>query len=41
MKKKLASLLLMIGGLFAGAASVGCLSMIIDEPEMPKHLIER
>jgi len=41
MKKKLAGLLLMIGGLFAGAASSACLIMILDEPNMPKCLIEK
>lgn len=41
MKKSIARLLLVVGGLFAGAASMGCICMIIDEPEMPKHLIER
>lgn len=39
--KKLASLLLAIGGLFAGAASMGCVAMILDEPKMPTNMIER
>ena len=41
MKKNLAGLLLMIGGLFAGAASMGCIWMILDEPTAPKSLIEK
>ncbi len=41
MKKKLAGLLLVIGGLFAGVASSACVFMIIDEPKMPKCLIEK
>lgn len=41
MKKKLAGLLLAIGGLFAGAASMGCIAMILDEPTMPNSMIER
>jgi len=41
MKKKLAGLLLMIGGLFAGAASTGCIMLVLDEPSMPKCMIEK
>lgn len=39
MKKNIARLLLVIGGLFAGAASMGCICMIFDEPKMPESLI--
>lgn len=41
MKRKLAALLLMLGGVFAGVASNACIVMILDEPEMPKYLIEK
>lgn len=41
MKKKLAGLLLMIGGIFAGAASSACVIAVIDEPSMPQSMIER
>jgi len=40
MKKNLAGLLLAIGGLFAGAASMGCVFMIFDEPQMPESMIK-
>lgn len=41
MKKNIARLLLVVGGLFAGAASMGCIFMILDEPKMPASLLER
>ena len=41
MKKSIARLLLVVGGLFAGAASMGCIYMILDEPEMPASMLER
>lgn len=41
MKKSIARLLLVVGGLFAGAASVGCPMGFIDEPKMPTRMIER
>lgn len=41
MKKLLASLLAGVGVLAAGAASVACLMAALDEPEMPKSMIER
>lgn len=39
MKKNIARLLLVVGGLFAGAASMGCIYMIFDEPKMPESMI--
>ncbi len=41
MKKLLAKLLAGVGLLAAGAASTACLVFVIDEPEMPKCMIER
>ena len=41
MKKVLAFALAGIGVLAAGAASVACSFFVIDEPEMPKTMIER
>lgn len=41
MKKSIARLLLVVGGLFAGAASMGCIFMILDEPKMPVNMLER
>lgn len=41
MKRKLAGLLLMIGGVFAGVASNACVISILDEPSMPKSMIEK
>lgn len=39
MKKNIARLLLVVGGLFAGAASMGCMMIIFDEPKMPESMI--
>ena len=41
MKKLLAMLLAGVGVLAAGAASTACLLLVVDEPEMPKAMIER
>ena len=41
MKKLLAMLLAGVGVLAAGAASAACLMFVVDEPEMPKAMIER
>ena len=41
MKKLLAMLLSGIGLLASGAASTACLVFVIDEPEMPRCMIER
>lgn len=41
MKKLLAMVLSGVGILAAGAASAACLIVILDEPEMPKEMIER
>lgn len=41
MKKLLAMVLSGVGILAAGAASAACLIVILDEPEMPREMIER
>ena len=41
MKKLLAMLLAGVGVLAAGAASTACLCLVLDEPEMPKSMLER
>ena len=41
MKKFLAMLLAGVGVLAAGAASVACCFLVLDEPEMPKSMLER
>lgn len=41
MKKLLAMVLSGVGILAAGAASAACVMIIVDEPEMPKEMIER
>ena len=41
MKKLLAMVLAGVGVLAAGAASVACVMFVVDEPEMPKAMIER
>ena len=41
MKKFLAMLLSGVGILAAGAASSACIFVVVDEPEMPKCMIER
>lgn len=40
MKKTIAKLLTAVGILFAGAASLGCIIIIADEPKAPKSLID-
>lgn len=40
MKKKIASLLTAIAVLASGAASIGCMIFLIDEPIAPKSLID-
>lgn len=40
MKKNIARLLLVVGGLFAGAASMGCIVGFFDEPKMPENFIK-
>ena len=39
MKKSIARLLLVVGGLFAGAASMGCIAGFFDESKMPESMI--
>lgn len=41
MKKLLAMVLSGIGIIAAGAASAACVMFVVDEPEMPKAMIER
>ena len=41
MKKLLAMILSGVGILAAGAASAACVCIVVDEPEMPKSMIER
>ena len=41
MKKLLAMILSGVAILAAGAASAACVAFVIDEPEMPKSMIER
>ncbi len=41
MKKLFAMAIAAVGTLAAGAASMGCLLMILDEPEAPKSIIEK
>lgn len=41
MKKLLAMVLSGLGVLAAGAASAACIYFVVDEPEMPKSMIER
>lgn len=41
MKKLLAMLLAGVGILAAGVGSAACAIFVIDEPEMPKNMIER
>ena len=40
MKKNIARLLLVVGGLFAGAASMACPIAFLDEPRMPESMIK-
>lgn len=41
MKKLFAMVLSGLGIIAAGAASSACLMIVVDEPEMPKAMIER
>lgn len=41
MKKLLAMILAGVGVLAAGAASAACVMAALDEPEMPKAMLER
>ena len=41
MKKLFAMLLSGVGILAAGAATTACIWLVLDEPEMPKEMIER
>lgn len=40
MKKKVASLLTAIAVLASGAASMGCVVILVDEPTAPKSLLD-
>ena len=37
----LAKLFELVGGLFSSAASTACMTWALDEPKMPKSLIEK
>lgn len=39
--KVVANLLVALGAIVAAGASVGCLLLFIDEPKMPRSLIEK
>ena len=41
MKKLLAMVLSGVGILAAGAASAACIAVILDEPKIPKSMLER
>lgn len=41
MKKLLAMVLSGVGILAAGAASAACVAILVDEPKMPKSMLER
>lgn len=41
MKKLFAMAITALGVMVAGAASTGCIIAVIDEPEMPRSMIER
>ena len=41
MKKLLAMVLSGVGILAAGAATTACVMIVMDEPQMPKEMIER
>jgi hypothetical protein len=41
MKAMLISLISALGAALASAASVGCLTLWIDEPTMPKSMLEK
>ena len=40
MKKTIARALAAVGVLFAGAASMGCIFILADEPKAPKSLVD-
>ncbi len=39
--KNMGNILAAIGSFFAGFGTQACIVWILDEPEMPRHLIER
>lgn len=41
MKTLLVSIVSALGALFAASATTGCIMIWIDEPEMPKAMIEK
>ena len=41
MKKLLAGILSVVGIAAAGAASAACIALVLDEPTMPKSMIEK
>ena len=41
MKALLVSIVSALGALFAASAATGCLIIWVDEPEMPKAMIEK
>lgn len=41
MKALLVSIVSALGALFAASATTGCIMIWIDEPEMPKAMIEK
>lgn len=41
MKSLFISLISAVGALVAASATVGCVTVWVDEPEMPKSMIER
>ena len=41
MKALLISIVSALGALFAASATTGCIMIWIDEPEMPKAMIEK
>ncbi len=41
MKKYLSMLLGAVGMLAAGLATTGCWALILDEPEMPRSMLEK
>ena len=40
MKKNIARLLLVVGGLFAGAACMACPMVIFEEPKLPESMLK-
>ncbi len=41
MKTLLVSIVSALGALFAASATTGCIMIWVDEPEMPKAIIEK